>query len=135
MGLPYGCEFCMDYRATDNICSTQLPWLICCPLLICYWGTRVLQFPKMALVTDQLGNGSLGFVNVCLGLIQQSRRSYGNVDLMIFFLPGISNFTYDYFRLSPLSCIKSHFKTVWINCAWLSCNKSVERMILAMFLL
>lgn len=45
----------------------------------------MLQFPKMVLVTDQLGNESLGFVNVCLGLIQQSRRSYGNVDLMIFF--------------------------------------------------
>lgn len=61
----------------------------------------------MVLVTDQLGNGSLGFVNMCLVLIQQSGRADDNVDLDAVLLPDNSNYTYDYFRLSHLSCIKS----------------------------
>lgn len=62
----------------------------------------------MVLVTDQLGNGSLGFVvNMCLVLIQQSGRADDNADLDAVLLPDNSNYTYDYFRLSHLSRIKS----------------------------
>lgn len=62
----------------------------------------------MGLVTDPLANGSLGFVNMCHVLTQQSGRADNNADLDAVLLPDNSNYTYDYFRLSHLFCIKTN---------------------------
>lgn len=45
----------------------------------------MLQFPKMVSVTEQLGNENMGFVNMCVVLIQQSGRCDDDVDLDDFF--------------------------------------------------
>lgn len=102
----YSCEFYIELLITFAFLSFPGSSVIHC-WFVTEVRNQTAAVSNDGLVTDQLGNGSLGFVNMCLVLIQQSGRADDNADLDAVLLPDNSNYTYDYFRLSHLSCIKN----------------------------